>query len=107
MTNQGLENYLHTKHKKLIRTPVGDKHIINFMREKKLLLGGEPSGHIIFGDFNQTSDALFVALRVLETAFLTNNWELTTFTKFPQIIINTPVPNKKDLSTEPFAQTIQ
>ena len=106
MTNHGFEMFLHTSQKKLIRTSVGDKYVAMAMVQHDVLLGGEPSGHIIARDYLNTGDGVFIALRVLETIILLNNWDMITFIKFPQIIINVPIEHKKDLSSEPLAQII-
>lgn len=99
MSNQGLAHHFAQHNKKFLRTPVGDKYITAMLKEKNLLLGGEPSGHIMLRDFSETSDALFTALRVLQTALISNNKTLKSFKKFPHILINIPVIQKKDLST--------
>lgn len=106
MTNQGLQFYLQKLGKNLIRTPVGDKYISALLVEKNLLLGGEPSGHIITRDYLPTGDGIFIALRILETLLLCNNWHMKTFNKFPQIIVNVPISYKKDLTMNPYAQLI-
>jgi phosphoglucosamine mutase len=106
MTNQGFEMFLHKLHKKLIRTAVGDKYVALALAEQNLLLGGEPSGHIILRDYLNTGDGIFVALRLIETVMFLDNWEMDTFQKFPQIIINVPIEHKKDLTSEPLAQLI-
>lgn len=107
MTNQALELYLKEKNVNLIRTPVGDKYITDSLQEHSLLLGGEPSGHIIARDYLATGDGIFTALRALETIIITDNWDMITFSKFPQIIINVPIITKKDLTTSPFAEIIE
>lgn len=106
MTNQGLQFYLQKLGKNLIRTPVGDKYIAAILSEKNLLLGGEPSGHIITRDYLPTGDGIFIALRILETITLQNDWKMKSFIKFPQIIVNVPISFKKDLATLPYAQMI-
>ncbi len=106
MTNHGFEIFLHKSQKKLIRTSVGDKYVAMAMVKHDVLLGGEPSGHIIARDYLNTGDGVFIALRLLETIMLLNNWDMITFVKFPQIIINVPIEHKKDLSSEPLAQII-
>lgn len=107
MTNHGLEKFLHKNNKELIRTKVGDKYIAAELQAKNLPLGGEASGHIIIRDYLNTGDGIFVALKILETIIETNNWEMKTFTKTPQILINVPVEQKKDLSTTPYATIIK
>ncbi len=107
MTNQAFELYLQKNNKSLIRTAVGDKYVADSLSEHSLLLGGEPSGHIIARDYLATGDGIFIALRTLETILLTNNWDMNTFTKFPQVIINVPVSVKKNLSDAPFFEIIE
>lgn len=65
MSNMGLELYLQTLGLKLYRTDVGDRYVIQAMREKALNLGGEQSGHIILSDFSTTGDGMLAALQVL------------------------------------------
>lgn len=106
MTNQGFENYLQKQSKSLIRAQVGDKYVTQGMVKHNLLLGGEPSGHIIARDYLNTGDGIFNALRIIQALQYTGNWEMTTFTKYPQIIINVPVTRKPKLDTEPLASLI-
>ena len=106
MTNQGFEIYINNNNKKLLRTAVGDKYIAEQLVHNKLLLGGEPSGHIIARDYLETGDGIFTALRIMETLILTNNHAMHTFKKFPQILINVPVTIRKDLTLHPFASII-
>ncbi len=106
MTNLGLEHHLHENEKKLIRVKVGDKYIAAELEKSNLSLGGETSGHVIMRDYLPTGDGLFVAARVVESLLLLNNLNIPTFTKCPQVLINVPVDNKKDLQQLPFAQLI-
>lgn len=106
MTNQGLDVYLKRHNKDLERTPVGDKYIAEYLTTHNLLLGGEPSGHIILNNYLPTGDGIFTALKIIETLLLTDNWDMKTFIKFPQIIINIPVKHKKDLTTPPLSDVI-
>ena len=65
MSNIGLERYLGNHDLKLVRAPVGDRYVIEHMREGGFNVGGEQSGHIIFSDFITTGDGLIAALQVL------------------------------------------
>ena len=65
MSNIGLERYLATQNLTLVRSPVGDRYVIEKMREGGFNVGGEQSGHIIFSDFITTGDGLIAALQVL------------------------------------------
>lgn len=106
MSNQGLEQSLARMGKKLIRTNVGDKYIAQALEENKLPLGGEISGHTIVRDYLPTSDGIFVALKVLESVIVHNNWDLKTFQAYQQVLINLPVAHKKDLSIPPLSTII-
>ncbi|MCB2054437.1 MAG: phosphoglucosamine mutase [Geminicoccaceae bacterium] len=65
MSNLGLENYLDARGITLHRTRVGDRYVVEKMRELDLNVGGEQSGHIILSDFATTGDGLLAALQVL------------------------------------------
>jgi len=65
MSNLGLERHLKGQKIELIRTPVGDRYILEQMREHGYNVGGEPSGHIILSDYATTGDGFIAALQVL------------------------------------------
>jgi phosphoglucosamine mutase len=65
MSNLGLERYLHGLGLSLERTPVGDRYVLEHMRQHGYNLGGEQSGHIILSDFTTTGDGFVAALQVL------------------------------------------
>jgi phosphoglucosamine mutase len=65
MSNLGLERYLNDLGLKLERTAVGDRYVMQRMREGGFNLGGEQSGHLILSDFSTTGDGLIAALQVL------------------------------------------
>jgi len=65
MTNLGLERRLAGQGLELIRTPVGDRYVLEYMRAHGYNLGGEPSGHIIMSDYTTTGDGFIAALQVL------------------------------------------
>ena len=65
ISSMGLERALGETGLRLERTPVGDRHVAQCMREKGLNLGGEPSGHVILGEHATTGDGLTAALQVL------------------------------------------
>ncbi|MEX0849562.1 MAG: phosphoglucosamine mutase [Candidatus Dependentiae bacterium] len=107
MTNKGLEVWLEEKNCSLFRTPVGDKYIARKLQEDNLIIGGEQSGHTILHDYLPSGDGIFTALRVMESIIYTDNTTMQTFKRFPQILINVPIKNKKDLTQEPFASIIK
>jgi len=65
MSNLGLERFLAERKLKLERTAVGDRYVMQRMREGGFNLGGEASGHIILSDYSTTGDGLIAALQVL------------------------------------------
>src|SRR5581483_6362389 len=65
MSNLGLERHLKKRKLSLVRTPVGDRYVLEHMREHGFNIGGEPSGHIILSDYTTTGDGLVAALQVL------------------------------------------
>ena len=65
MSNLGLERHLGTLGLELVRTPVGDRYVLEHMREYGYNVGGEPSGHIILSDHTTTGDGFVAALQVL------------------------------------------
>ncbi len=65
MSNLGLERYLAGLDIKLLRTPVGDRYVVERMRADGFNLGGEQSGHIVLADYSTTGDGLIAALQCL------------------------------------------
>jgi phosphoglucosamine mutase len=65
MSNLGLERYLGSIGLELVRTPVGDRYVLERMRADGYNIGGEQSGHIILSDYTTTGDGLVAALQVL------------------------------------------
>lgn len=65
MSNLGLERRLKELGLMLERTPVGDRYVVEQMRQRDWNLGGEQSGHIILSDYTTTGDGLVTALQVL------------------------------------------
>ncbi|MFV0472887.1 MAG: phosphoglucosamine mutase [Pikeienuella sp.] len=65
MSNMGLERMLTGIGVDLIRTPVGDRHVVAEMRARGLNVGGEQSGHVVLSDYATTGDGLIAALQVM------------------------------------------
>ncbi len=104
MANLGLERALDREGIRMVRTPVGDKYVLEEMVRLGAVLGGEQSGHIIFRDYATTGDGLLTALRVLETARRAGASldELTEGLKiYPQRLVNVRVREKKELTELP------
>lgn len=67
MSNFGLEFYLKEHGLNFIRTQVGDRYIVEHMRQSGALFGGEPSGHLVFKKYSTTGDGILAALKVIES----------------------------------------
>ena len=65
MANRGLDRALKPFDGKVVRAKVGDRYVVEAMRENGLILGGEPSGHMVLLEHNTTGDATIAALQVL------------------------------------------
>lgn len=91
MSNLGLEKHLESLGLTLERTKVGDRYVVERMREGGFNLGGEQSGHIVMSDYSTTGDGLMAALQVLAVMVETRNplSELAhVFDKVPQKLVN-------------------
>ena len=98
MTNKALEDYFLEKKINLIRTDVGDRNIIQSMKEQKFVLGGEPSGHIILDNYSSTGDGILASLEVLGIMKFENkklSALANVYTPYPQIIQNFPIRNNQ------------
>ncbi len=101
MANFALEKYLSSIGINLIRTNVGDRHLVKSMRENDLLIGGEPSGHIVMRNFGTTGDGLIASLQVLSMMTYEDKpiSELTDlFEPYPQKNISVSIKNKNPLN---------
>ena len=89
---------------KLIRTPVGDRYLLERMQAEGYNFGGEQSGHFIFLDHNTTGDGLITALQVLSLMKRTKQ-PLSELAKamsaVPQVLLNVKVSRKPDLESIP------
>jgi phosphoglucosamine mutase len=100
MSNLGLERALKNHGIGLVRTPVGDKYVLQEMVRRNAPLGGEQSGHVIFRDYATTGDGLLTALRVFGAMRESGKTldELTEEVKsYPQLLVNVRVKHKRPL----------
>ena len=108
MSNLGLEKALGGLGLGLVRTQVGDRYVLEAMRAGGYNLGGEQSGHLIFLDHNTTGDGLLTALQILAIMRRTGR-PLSELVKgierFPQVLINFQVAEKRPLESLPGFQT--
>jgi phosphoglucosamine mutase len=103
MSNLALEQALGSEEIDLFRTKVGDKYVAEEMERRGLVLGGEQSGHIIFSDYSPTGDGLLTLLQVLRVVAGSTKplKELAYLKPFPQVLINVPVREKRDVHQVP------
>ncbi len=107
MSNLGLEIALQELGLGLHRAKVGDRYVMERLLADKLLLGGENSGHIICLDKTTTGDGIVSALQVLVVMVATGEslYALKSgMQKFPQLMINIPLPRKVALEHSPSVQ---
>ena len=104
MSNLGLEKALGALGVRLLRTPVGDKYVLEGMLRSGAPLGGEQSGHIIFGALSTTCDGLLTALRIvgiMERSGATLDELAADLKVYPQRLVNVRVREKKALHDLP------
>lgn len=98
MSNMGFESYLSDKGIKLIRANVGDRYVLEKMKELGVNIGGEQSGHIILSDFGTTGDGVLTSVKLVE-AIRDSGKALDELVKeivdWPQLLINVKVDNSK------------
>lgn len=108
MSNIGLERALSGANLQMLRTPVGDKYVLEEMVRRDAQIGGEQSGHVIFRDFATTGDGMLTALRVLEVVRETGRTldDLASDLRvFPQLLVNVRVRQKRPLEQLPGVQS--
>lgn len=108
MSNLGLKLLLEEQGIALIQTAVGDKHVVGAMRDGGYDLGGEQSGHVVFGGKGRfTGDGLFTALQLLALPGVRKSGfaaVLGRMKRFPQVLVNVRVGTKPPLETLPEVQ---
>ncbi len=101
MSNLGLERALGAQGIALVRTPVGDRYVVEAMRKGGFNLGGEQSGHLIFLDHASTGDGLIGALQVLALMIRTGKplSELAqeAMERVPQVLESVTLPARRPL----------
>ncbi len=110
MSNLGLERYLKGLGLGMIRTPVGDRYVVEHMRKHGYNVGGEQSGHIVLSDFTTTGDGLVSALQVLACVVAMEkpvSEICTRFTPLPQVLQNVRYANGKPLDDTRVLKAIE
>ncbi|MDQ6780277.1 MAG: phosphoglucosamine mutase [Candidatus Eremiobacteraeota bacterium] len=108
MSNIGLERSLHAMGGRLLRTPVGDRYVLEAMQRGGYRLGGEQSGHIIDLAANTTGDGIATAVAVV--SLMQDGKRLAeladTMQRYPQVLINVTVADKRCLQTDALQAVI-
>ncbi len=108
MSNLGLEEHLNGLGIGLLRAKVGDRFVVEAMRREGCNLGGEQSGHIVFGDFAATGDGVVAALQVLAELIRSQRpaSELgRVFEPYPQVLRNIRLEKGEDPLAHPEVQS--
>ena len=110
MSNLGLERHLQSLKLNLVRTPVGDRYVLEYMREHGYNVGGEPSGHIILSDYTTTGDGFVAALQVLAVVKKQNkpvSQVCHRFAALPQVLKNVRYRSGKPLENSKVRSAIE
>lgn len=109
MSNFGLEKAMAQLNIPFVRTQVGDRYVIEAMRERRWDLGGENSGHIVCGDITTTGDGIVACLQVLMAMQEARQslYELKQgMHKLPQVMINVSITSTTDLGQTAVLETV-
>jgi len=101
MTNKGFDIAMAKERIKVVKTKVGDRYVVDEMRKKGYVLGGEQSGHIIFSNYTTTGDGMISALqllRIMKERGKKLSKLAECMTSLPQVLVNVDVKEKKDIS---------
>jgi len=110
MSNLGLHDAMARHSIRVVSTAVGDRYVIERMRHDGYSLGGEKSGHVIFGDYATTGDGIITALQVLRLMKQTGLplSELAgCMAEYPQKLVSFAVPKRRPLEELPRYQQVR
>jgi phosphoglucosamine mutase len=101
MANLGLQHALADRGIEVLTVPVGDRYVSEGMLDAGSVLGGEQSGHIIFGKHARTGDGILAGLKLASFARAAGpvSQMVQLFERFPQVLINVPVKSKDELES--------
>lgn len=109
MSNLGLERFMADRGLTLARTKVGDRYVVEHMRQHGFNVGGEQSGHIVMSDFGTTGDGLVAALQILAAVKRTGKTVSQICNRFepvPQLLRNVRISGGKPLEDSYVRQAI-
>lgn len=112
MSNGGLERALAGAGVTMLRTPVGDRHVLAAMEQADAVLGGEQSGHIIVRDRTSTGDGILTAIELLNTLHGAGGATLAELAdripRLPQVMLNSAVRGRDAWNDDPvFAAAVR
>lgn len=103
MSNLGLKHAMEEAGISVVQTKVGDRYVLEEMRDRGYSIGGEQSGHMIMLDHNSTGDGLMTAVQFLAAVKRSNKSvddAVKVMTRFPQVLINVKVKDKHAVPKE-------
>lgn len=109
MSNLGLEQAMQKHGLSFERTAVGDRYVLDCLRQKNWSLGGESSGHIVNLRYTTTGDGIMTGLQILKIMRETGRplaQLKKAMTKRPQVLINVPIKQKFDFESNTAVQTV-
>ncbi|MEX0710246.1 MAG: phosphoglucosamine mutase [Chloroflexota bacterium] len=110
MSNGGLERAIAEAGGRMVRTPVGDRHVFEAMERADASLGGEQSGHIIFRDLSSAGDGILTGIELIRTmraAGATLAELARRIPMLPQVVINSSVRHREQWEVDPeFADAV-
>lgn len=105
MSNGGLERAIEAAGGSVLRTPVGDRHVLEAMERADAVLGGEQSGHIIFRDRASTGDGMLTAIELVQAVRVAGGGPLSALAdqipRLPQVVLNSAVRHKDAWEVDP------
>jgi len=104
MSNGGLERAVRAAGGRVVRTPVGDRHVFEAMEREDAVLGGEQSGHIIFRDRATTGDGILTGIelvRAMRAAERPLSEMAAHIPRLPQVVVNSVVRRRDDWQGDP------
>jgi len=111
MSNGGLDRAIEAAGGRVLRTPVGDRHVFEAMERADAVVGGEQSGHIIFRDRATTGDGMLTAIELVKAVRASGGATLAELagrmSRLPQVVINSAVRHKDSWEVDPaFAAAV-
>ena len=111
MSNGGLERAISSAGGRVVRTPVGDRHVYEAMERTDASMGGEQSGHIIFRDLATTGDGILTGIELVKTMRTSGQKRLSVLAsqipRLPQVMLNSAVRHRDQWEVDPeFAAAV-